>query len=176
MSILGSPRIWAAIIGFAAVQPALAAAPASVFPNLHAQHRVLPPQAGSEKIISTFVHNSDDYSGIVDAANTFVQIDSQEVTCPASAGSCTFTVAANVQATGGANAGNEWAILALVDGASIDFGPFQGELLADGNYTTGYELQSVSVAPGKHTLSAQVYSYYGATVGYYQIQYSAYKP
>jgi hypothetical protein len=176
MSILGSPRIWAAVISFAAAQPALAAAPASVFPDLHVQRTAPPAPAGSEVIISTYIHNSGGYSGIAEPAGAFTQIDSQVVTCPKSDASCTFTVTANVQATGGANASNEWAICPIVDSTYIDNCPFIGELPADGNYGTGNVLQSISVAPGKHTVSVQVVSYDGATVGYYQIQYSAYKP
>ena len=175
MSILGSPRIWAAIVSFVAAQPALAAAPASVFPDLRTPQVVRPLAAGAETIISTFFHNTVN-TGISEAAGTFVQIDSQAVTCPAAPGTCTVTVGANVEASGGANATNEWAICVLVDGVYADSCPYQGELLADGNYSAGYELQSVSVPKGKHTLSVQVFSYSGLTLGYYTIQYSNYKP
>jgi hypothetical protein len=173
MSILGSPLSWAAIIGLAAAQPALAAAP-SIFSG----HQAAPPAkaAGSLKILDTFMHNSDGASGISEPAGTFVQIDSQNVTCPASAGSCTIVVSADVEASGGANTSNEWAIPVIVDGSYVDSAPYEGELLADGNYSAGSELQSVSVAPGKHTVAVQIVSFYGATVGYYQIQYSVYKP
>jgi hypothetical protein len=175
MSILGSPRIWAAVVSFAAAQPALAAVPASVFPDLRAPQVVRPLAAGAETIISTFIHNTLN-TGITESAGTFVQIDSQTLTCPAAPGTCTVSVAANVEASGGANASNNWAICVLVDGVYADSCPYQGELLADSSYSTGYELQSVSVPKGKHTLSVQVFSFDGLTLGYYTIQYSNYKP
>jgi len=174
MRFLTNPGLWAAVIGFAAAQPALAAPPRSIFQGSHAQGAMMPPAAGSERIISTFFHNTE--SGIVETAGAFTTIDSLDVTCPKANASCTVVIAANVQASGGANAGNLWAILPVVDSTYLDNGPVQGELLADATYSTGYELQTISVPPGKHTLSVQVYSYDGLTVGYQQIQYSMYKP
>ena len=146
MSILGSPRIWAAIIGFAAVQPALAAPSASVFPDHRAQRNVLPPQAGTEQIVSTFVHNGD--SDVTEAAGTFQQINSQNLTCPASAGTCTFTIAANVEASGGANASNQWAICSLVDGTYSRFVPLHGRV-AGGRRLRRRILAAERLGPGR---------------------------
>ena len=174
MRHLGHPGLWAALLFCAAAQTGLAASPAA-FPGLPSRS-TLPPQTGSEKILSTFIHNSNGPSGIVESPYTFAQVDTIALDCPATQTSCTFTIAANVQLGGPSQTGNAWAIAVLVDGNYVNGGPFQGELPADGYYATGYELQSASVAPGKHTVSVGVISLLGATVGYYQIEYSAYKP
>lgn len=176
MKIRSGLCVSAAWIGFATAHPALAATPTAFLSSSFPTLRALPPAANVEKLISTFIHNSDAPSFITDPAQTFVTIDTQKVTCPVSAGSCTIAIAANVQASGGVNAGNAWAIAPEVDGSPVNGGPVQGELLPDGNYATGYEYQSVSVPAGKHQLGVQVYSADGATVGYYQIQYFVYKP
>jgi hypothetical protein len=172
MSIIGNPCLWAASIGFAVAQPALAAAPISVFPTLRAP--ALPPVAGSEKVISTFVHNA--YSGVTEAPETVAIIDTQEVTCPATAGTCTVVVLASVEASGGENTGNGWSVLPTADGSQMGGGAWTGELLPDGGYSSGFQYQSMSVPAGKHNLGVQIYSVHGAVMGYYQIQYAVYKP
>src|ERR1700722_13622751 len=125
--VLLRPLILGAVITFAAAQPVLAAAVAqptlaaaqpSVFQD---QGAPLPPSNPvSEKIISTYVHNSGGPSGIVEAAGAFTQIDDATVSCPTSAKTCTVTVAADVEANGGAHTGNEWAICTVVDGTFVD--------------------------------------------------------
>jgi hypothetical protein len=172
MRIFRNPRAWVVIIGFALAQQVLAAPP-SVFPPSQTSPRA---ETGAVKLTSTVLHNSDGASGITEAAGDFTNLDKQKVSCPKTATSCTVVISMNVQATGGANAGNEWAICTLVDGTYVDSCPYAGELLADGNYGYGYELESVSVAPGTHVVEVQVYSYYGLTVGYWQTQYLVYEP
>jgi hypothetical protein len=132
--------------------------------------------AGAAKLLSTVLHNSGGVSGITEAAGEFTNMDKQKVNCPKTATSCTIVISMNVQANGGENTGNEWAICALVDGAYVDSCPYTGELLPDGNYAYGYELESTSVAPGSHVVEVQVFSYYGLTVGYWQTQYLVYEP
>ena len=173
MRIFRNPRAWVVIIGFALTQQVLAAAPPSVFP--HSQ-TIPMAQTGAVIIKSTFLHNSDGVSGISEAAGIFTNLDSQKVNCPKSEASCTIVISMNVQANGGENTANQWAICALIDGNYVDDCPYAGELPADGTYAYGYELESMSVAPGSLVVEVQVYSFDGLLVGYWQIQYLEYEP
>jgi hypothetical protein len=167
------PLAWAAFFGFAMAQVTFAA-PKSVFPDQSTDGAIPMAPVGSMKIVNTFMHTLD--LDTVEAAETFVEIDSLSVTCPKTQTSCTIVFGMNIQATGGDNANNHWAICAVVDGSLVNGCPWQGELLPDANYGSAFSQQATTVTPGKHALQVQVYSEFGLTVGYVTIQYSVYAP
>jgi hypothetical protein len=121
------------------------------------------------------------WGGCCQTANAgFTAIDSPlNFTCPGP-GTCTLSAEMNVQAGGNTVAGNRWALQALVDGQYMDqppAGPFAGELLTDGNYsTTTWIANQSGVTPGKHTLQSQIYVDDAATLANYSIVYRLYKP
>jgi hypothetical protein len=51
----------------------------------------------------------------------------------------------------------EWAIIGLVDGNSVDGGPYEGSVPGNGNYQSRSWQGSYSVANGKHTIAFQIY-------------------
>ncbi|HTZ71354.1 MAG TPA: hypothetical protein VMB71_11940, partial [Acetobacteraceae bacterium] len=143
-----------AACALALFSPALAASAPSLFVVAPSGHHA-PAALGNEKIISTVFHNDD--SGVSIAAGTFVAIDSDVVNCPKTAGTCTIVIKVNAEMAGSAGT-NQWAVCPTVDSTYADGCPWQGETPADGFWTTGYELQTMSVTPGKHTLGFQLYS------------------
>lgn len=88
---------------------------------------------------------------------------------------CTFamSIMANV---GEATCKEEWAIIGLVDGNSVDGGPLVEELPGNGNTQTHVWQGVYSVPPGYHTLTFQLYLPCAANANQWSVRYLIAKP
>jgi len=107
----------------------------------------------------------------------FVNIDSPlGFTCPGPT-TCTVAVEMNGQLGDNFTSSNGFALMGLLDGNFMDGGPYLGELLTDGRFSSGtWFVTNGNVAPGHHTLQTQVYTDDGAELANYEIVYRLYKP
>jgi hypothetical protein len=124
----------------------------------------------------TYISSGSPYLSV--PGGTFTTLDpGTTVTCPGP-GTCTLVV--DAWATSGENtsAGNQRALVLVVDGAASGFGgPYLGEDAADGSYSSMTDLDApVKIKEGKHTVSIQAISFYGTTIPFYRTIYKIYKP
>lgn len=146
--------------------------------NLKSQSDVEP---GGQTIVATVLKKTYISSGspfLSIPADTFTALDpGTTVTCPAP-GSCTLVVDAWATSGGNATAGNQRALVLVVDGVDSGFGgPFLGYDAADGSYSAMTDLDApVKISAGKHTVSIQAFSFSGTTVAFYRTIYKVYKP
>jgi hypothetical protein len=94
------------------------------------------------------------------------------------AAACTIQADGWVESGNESSTFNEVGLCLYVDGALINGGCyFSGEVPADGSYL---QVSSSIVAPGlsagTHTVQTHLYSFSGAYIGYYNINYRVYKP
>jgi hypothetical protein len=110
-------------------------------------------------------------------AGTYTTLDSgTTVTCPGP-GTCTLLVDAWATSGGTVTAGNERALILIVDGEHGGFGGYLGEDAADGTYSSMTDLDApATITAGKHTVSIQAYSRFSTTIAYYRTIYRVYKP
>jgi hypothetical protein len=106
----------------------------------------------------------------------FTAVDSPNtVLCPGTAGSCLLQ-AQQWAEVGGNGSGGRVALCFFVDGNDINGCFFNGEMLADANYTMFSVAQGTTVTHGSHTVQTFVYSDAGGGGGFYNFNYSVYKP
>jgi hypothetical protein len=103
----------------------------------------------------------------VDAATTVV--------CPGTSGTCLLQAQQSAE-VGGNVSGGRVAFCFYVDGVSINACFFDGEMLADANYTMFSVTEGTSVAHGSHTVQTAIYTDGGGIGGFYNFNYSVYKP
>jgi hypothetical protein len=146
--------------------------------NLKKQNDVEPePQVIAATVLKkTYISSGS--PGLSVPAEAFTALDpGTTVTCP-SPGTCTLVVDAWATSGGNATAGNNRALVLIVDGDSSGFGgPFLGEDEADGTYSSMTDLDGpVKITAGKHTVSIQAFSALGTTIAFYRTIYTVYKP
>ncbi len=100
-----------------------------------------------------------------------------KVTCPGS-GTCTIQADGWVEAGGESSTFNEAALCLYVDGSLVNGTCyFSGEVPADGSYAQiASSLSAPGLSPGSHTVQIHLYTFSGAFVGYYNVNYRVYKP
>lgn len=101
-------------------------------------------------------------------------IEVANVSCDDSNGcSIAMTIMASLS---NASCQDEWAILGLVDGNSVDGGPLQNELPRPGNQQTARWQGSAKVTTSSHTLTFQLYVPCSATLDQWSVNYMVARP
>ena len=98
---------------------------------------------------------------ILESGNTGQTLSSGTTTMETASAKCAWsscTVSMQIMANvGQATCTNEWAIVALVDGVSVDGSPYQSSLPSNGKYQTRTWQGQYTMAAGKHTFAFQIY-------------------
>lgn len=129
----------------------------------------------SEALKATYISNGDleftfgSGDQPVDAAH--------KITCPGS-GTCTIQMDGWVEAGQNTSTFNETGLCLYVDGTLVNGGCyFSGEVPVDGSYLqVASSIAAPNVSAGTHTVQAHLYTFFGAYVGYYNVNYRVYKP
>lgn len=107
---------------------------------------------------STTTHKLID--SVLESGNTGQTLSSGYTTMETAALSCKYascTVSMSImQNIGNATCSGQWAIVGLVDGKSVDGGPYAGALPSNGKYGTRDWQGQSTLAYGKHTLAYQI--------------------
>ena len=143
-----------------------AALAASGLTNAHA-HAFMPETTKIKYVIV----NAGNLGKTLNAGNT--TIDQQTVYCDYSSCTLAMSIMANV---GQATCKNEWAIVGLVDGVSVDGGPLV-DALPDGGVTQTHGWQGIYTTPfGSHTLTFQLYLPCAANANQWSVRYLLTRP
>jgi hypothetical protein len=127
----------------------------------------------SEALKATYISNGDLGATLgsgdqpVDAVHT--------VKCAAA---CTIQADGWIEAGAESNAFNEVALCFYVDGSLVNGTCYwSGEVPADSSYVQATSsIVAPGLAAGSHKVQMHLYTFYGAFVGYYNINYRVYKP
>ncbi len=131
---------------------------------------------GATVLKKTYISSGSPFLSV--PGDTFTTLDpGTTVTCPGT-GTCTLVVDAWATSGGNTIAGNNRALVLVVDGTSSGFGgPYLGADATDGTYSAMTDLDGpVKIKAGKHTVSIQAFSTYGTTIAFYRTIYKVYKP
>ena len=120
-------------------------------------------------------------STVLESGNPHQSLRSGDTTIEVANVSCDYSIGCSVEMTimaslSNASCQNEWAILGLVDGNSVDGGPLQNELPRPGNQQTARWQGSVKVPIGSHTLAFQLYVPCSATADQWSVNYTLARP
>jgi len=109
--------------------------------------------AGSttHKVIDTVLESGNPGQTLSKGYST---IETAGVRCTYSSCTASMQIMASV---GKATCTSEWAIVGLVDGNSVDGGPYQSQLPSNGKYQTRTWQGQYTVSNGNHTLAFQLY-------------------
>ena len=105
----------------------------------------------SHKVINTVLESGNLGQTL---SSGYTTIETAGVKCTYSTCTVSMQIMANV---GKATCTSEWAIVGLVDGNSVDGGPYQGQLPSSGKYQTRSWQGEYLVANGNHTVAFQLY-------------------
>lgn len=98
---------------------------------------------------------------VLESGNTGQTLSSGYTTMETASAKCAYsscTVSMQIMASvGKATCTNEWAIVGLVDGNSVDGGPYQSALPSGGKYQTRTWQGEYTISNGNHTLAFQLY-------------------
>ena len=119
-------------------------------------------------------------STILESGNTGQTLGSGYTTMETAGAQCysaTCTVSMQIMATvGNATCTDLWKIVGLVDGTSIDGGPYQSGLPKSGNYQVRIWRGEYPVSRGSHTLAFQLYLPCSANAYQWSVDYMITKP
>lgn len=87
----------------------------------------------------------------------YTTMETASIKC-AGRGSCTIAMSIMQNINNATCTQEEWAIVGLVDGNSVDGGPYQSAVPGNGNYQTRTWQGAYTINPGKHTIAYQVYA------------------
>lgn len=119
----------------------------------------------SHKILNSVLESGNPDTTI---SSGYTTLEAASVRCPYS--TCTFSM--NImQNVGKATCSSEWAIVGLVDGNSVDGGPYVSELPGSEKYVTRDWQGQYSVTYGKHTIAYQIYLPCSANVYQWSVMY-----
>lgn len=134
--------------------------------------------AGHAMVGASFAANMKPRSVVLESGNPQLTlakgdttIETATISCPYSAYdrcSLSLSIMANV---GNSTCRSEWAILGLVDGNSVDGGPFTEGLPIVGNTQTNLWQGTYTVSTGSHTVAFQLYMPCPANANQWSVRY-----
>lgn len=100
-------------------------------------------------------------STVLDSGNPGQTLSGGYTTMETAGVKCTYstcTVSMQIMASvGKATCTSEWAIIGLVDGNSVDGGPYQNQLPSNGKYQARTWQGQYTISNGSHTVAFQIY-------------------
>lgn len=122
------------------------------------------------KVIST-VLESGNPGQTLSSGNTTMETAAAK--CPYSSCTVSMQIMANV---GQATCTSEWKVIGLVDGNSVDGGPYLSQLPGAGRYQTRTWQGQYALSNGNHTLAFQIYVPCAATAHQWSVNYMVTTP
>ena len=135
------------------------------------------PTSGPHMLKATYVSSGSLNVKVLPAGD--MPVDAvQTITCPGTTGTCLIQADAWVQVGESGTAGNEVALSLFVDGKEVNATGFYGsEIPLDYNWIqTSTSISVAGIPVGVHHVQMHMYTDFGASANYYNINYKVFKP
>lgn len=119
----------------------------------------------SHKILNTVLESGNPNGTL---SSGYTTLETASVRCPDSTCTLSMSIMQNVSE---ATCQSEWAIVGLVDGNSVDGGPYVSQLPGSGKHVTRDWQGQYTVTYGKHTIAYQIYLPCSANANQWSVMY-----
>jgi hypothetical protein len=131
-----------------------------------AEGAVVPSKAPTHKIVDVVLQSGDPQQTLQTGYTT---METATVSCKSSSCTLAMSIMSNIgQST---CTQEEWGIVGLVDGNSVDGNPLQGAVPNNGNYQSRSWQGIYTVSSGRHTIAFQIYAPCDVTAYQWSVSY-----